>query len=156
MGPLASTAQQSRVLGFIESGREQGAEVAAGGEGLDHPGAYVKPTVLIGANRDMKVVREEIFGPVLAVIPFSEGDDVVALANDTEYGLSASIWTQNVNKAHQFVKKVKAGNVWVNVHNILDPAMPFGGIKNSGYGHELSEEAIRSHTHSKSAVMHIA
>lgn len=156
MGPLASLNQQSRVLEYIESGRNEGVEVATGGEALDHPGAYVKPTLLVGAHRDMRVVREEIFGPVLAAIPYKDGDDIVALANDTEYGLGASIWTQNVNKAHHFVKKVKAGNVWVNVHNILDAAMPFGGVKSSGFGHELGEAAILSHTTSKSAVMNVS
>jgi phenylacetaldehyde dehydrogenase len=156
MGPLVSTAQQNRVLEYIESGRKEGAEVAAGGEPLDHRGAYVKPTVLVGAHRNMRVVREEIFGPVLAVIPFKEGDDVVALANDTEYGLGASIWTQNVNRAHHFVRSVKAGNAWVNIHNVLDAGIPFGGMKNSGYGQELGEAAILSHTISKSAVMNIS
>ena len=155
MGPLASIAQQSRVLRYIESGKEEGAEIVAGGERLDHPGAYVTPTVLAETNRDMKVVQEEIFGPVLSVLRFKEGDDVVSLANDSEYGLGASIWTQNLAKAHQFVRQVKAGTVWVNTHNILDPAIPFGGVKSSGYGHEMAEEAMLAHLITKSAVINI-
>lgn len=155
MGPLASTAQQERVLGYIESGLSEGAEVAAGGEALDHPGAYVKPTILVGTNRNMRVVREEIFGPVLSTMRFKDGDDIVALANDSEYGLGASIFTQNINTAHHFVRKVKTGNVWVNVHNVLDAALPFGGVKSSGYGHELGDAAIMAHTVSKSTVMNI-
>ena len=155
MGPLASAAQQERVLSYIESGRSEGAEVVAGGEALNHAGAYVKPTILANANRDMKVVREEIFGPVLAAMRFKKGDDIIALANDTEFGLGASIFTQNVNTVHRFVRSVKAGNVWVNVHNVLDAAIPFGGMKNSGYGHELGDAAIMAHTISRSAVLNL-
>ncbi|MEM8496673.1 MAG: aldehyde dehydrogenase family protein [Pseudomonadota bacterium] len=155
MGPLVSMAQQARVLEYIDSGKSEGAEVVAGGEALDHPGAYVKPTVLMNARPDMRIVREEIFGPVLATMRFNDNDDILALANDTEYGLGASIYTENLTTAHQFVRGVKAGNVWVNIHGILDAALPFGGMKNSGHGHELGDAAILSHTSSKSAVVNV-
>ncbi len=155
MGPLVSSAQQARVLDYIDSGKSEGAEVVAGGEALDHPGAYVRPTVLVNARPDMRIVREEIFGPVLSTMRFSDDDNMLALANDTQYGLGASIFTRNVNTAHHFVRGVKAGNVWVNIHNVLDAAVPFGGMKNSGFGHELGDAAILAHTTSKSAVFNV-
>lgn len=155
MGPLVSEAQQKRVLDYIELGKSEGAEVAVGGESLDHAGAYVKPTVLVNARPDMRVVREEIFGPVLAAMCFGGDDDILALANDTPYGLGASVFTSNVNTAHHFVRGVKAGNVWVNIHNVLDAAIPFGGMKSSGYGHELGDAAILAHTTSKSAIYNV-
>ena len=153
MGPLVSTAQQKRVLGYIQSGREQGAQVVVGGESLPGPGAYVRPTVLADVRPDMRVVQEEIFGPVLTVARFSDLNDVVRRANDTQFGLGASVWTRDLNKAHWFIKNFRAGTVWVNTHGVLDLAVPFGGIKNSGVGHELGEEAIRHHTHLKAAII---
>lgn len=153
MGPLISRRQQARVLGYIESGREQGASVVVGGEGLSGPGAYVRPTVLADVRPDMRVVCEEIFGPVLTVARFSDLNDVLRRANDTRYGLGASVWTRNLDKAHWFIRNFRAGTVWVNTHGVLDLAIPFGGLKNSGIGHELGEEAIRHHTVLKSAII---
>ena len=153
MGPLVSKRQQERVLGYIESGREQGAEVAAGGNALDHIGAYVRPTVLAGVHQDMKVVREEIFGPVLSVMAFDDEADALKLANDTDYGLGASIWTRDVNKVHHFTRGFRAGTVWVNVHNVLDMALPFGGIKNSGMGHDLGKESVLANCNIKASVI---
>ena len=153
MGPLVSTSQQKRVMGYIESGREQGAEVVVGGEALAGPGAYVRPTVFANVRPDMRVVREEIFGPVLTVARFTDLGDVLHRANDTQFGLGASVWTRNLNKAMWFIKGFRAGTVWVNTHAVLDLAVPFGGIKESGLGHELGEEAIRHHTNLKSAIL---
>jgi phenylacetaldehyde dehydrogenase len=153
MGPLVSTTQQSRVLGYIASGREQGAMVVAGGESLPGPGAYVKPTVIADVTPQMRVVQEEIFGPVLAVARFSDLDDVITRANDSRFGLGASVWTQNIDKAHWFIRRFRAGTVWVNTHAVLDQGLPFGGVKQSGIGHELGEEAIHHHTHIKAAVI---
>jgi phenylacetaldehyde dehydrogenase len=147
--------QQQRVLGYVQSGVEQGAEVVAGGKALDHPGYYVEPTVLTNIRQDMKVVQEEIFGPVLVASAFDDVDEVLVRANDTRYGLGASIWTENISKMHRLVPKLKAGTVWVNTHNVLDLAMPFGGFKNSGMGSELSEEAIYQHTQIKSVIVSV-
>jgi phenylacetaldehyde dehydrogenase len=152
MGPLVSVSQQTRVMGYIQSGREEGAEVVAGGDALSGPGSYVRPTVFANVRPDMRVVREEIFGPVLTVARFKDVQDVLQRANDTQFGLGASVWTRDLNKAHWFIRNFRAGTVWVNTHAVLDLAVPFGGVKQSGVGHELGEEAIRHHTHLKSAL----
>jgi phenylacetaldehyde dehydrogenase len=153
MGPLVSASQQKRVLGYIQSGREEGAEVVVGGEPLAGPGCYVRPTVFANVNPDMRIVQEEIFGPVLAVARFNDLNDVLRRANDTQFGLAASIWTRDLNKALWFIRNFRAGTVWVNTHGVLDLAVPFGGVKQSGVGHELGEEAIRNHTHLKAAIL---
>jgi phenylacetaldehyde dehydrogenase len=153
MGPLVSKDQQERVLGFIESGRKQGASVAAGGEAPSHPGYFVKPTVLVNVREDMRVVREEIFGPVLVAQRFDELDEVVKAANNTPYGLGASIWTNNLSAAHRLIPRIKAGTVWVNCHNMVDPNMPFGGFKQSGFGREHGRAAIEMYTEVKSVCM---
>jgi phenylacetaldehyde dehydrogenase len=153
MGPLVSAAQQQRVMGYIQSGREEGAQIVVGGEILEGPGAYVRPTVFAGVDPRMRIVREEIFGPVLAVAHFSDLNDVLKRANDTPFGLGASVWTRDLNKAHWFIRNFRAGTVWVNSHGMLDLAVPFGGVRQSGVGHELGEEAIRHHTHLKSAIL---
>jgi phenylacetaldehyde dehydrogenase len=153
MGPLVSAGQQKRVLGYIQSGRDEGAEVVVGGEPPEGPGSYVRPTVFANVNPGMRIVQEEIFGPVLAVARFNELHDVLERANDTQFGLGASVWTRDLNKAHWFIRNFRAGTVWVNTHGVLDLAVPFGGVKQSGVGHELGEEAIRHHTHLKSAIL---
>jgi len=150
MGPLVSKEQQERVLGYIESGRKQGASVTAGGEAPSHPGYFVKPTVLVNVSPDMRVVREEIFGPVLVAQRFDDLDDVVKAANDTPYGLAASIWTNNLSAAHRLIPRIKAGTVWVNCHNLVDPSMPFGGYKQSGFGREHGRVAVEAYTEIKS------
>jgi phenylacetaldehyde dehydrogenase len=155
MGPLVSRAQQERVRGYIASGIQEGAECITGGADIDHPGFYVAPTVLANVNQNMKVVREEIFGPVLSVASFKDVEEAVELANDSTYGLGASIWTKNIDKMYRSLPKLKAGITWVNTHNVLDIAMPFGGLKNSGIGYELSEEAIAQHTNIKSTIVHV-
>jgi len=155
MGPLVSKTQQKRVLGYVQSGVEQGATILVGGTAPDHPGFYVEPTVLTNIRHDMKVVQEEIFGPVLVAAPFDDVEEVLARANETRYGLGASIWTENIGKMHRLVPRLKAGTVWVNTHNVLDLAMPFGGLKESGMGSELSEEAIYQHTQIKSVIVNV-
>jgi len=153
MGPLVSAEQQSRVLGYIRSGREEGATVIAGGAALPGPGCYVQPTILANVAPTMRVVQEEIFGPVLAMTRFSDLADVLRRANDTRYGLGASVWTRSLDRAHWFIRNFRSGTAWVNTHTVLDLAVPFGGIKQSGVGHELGEEAIRHHTHLKAAII---
>lgn len=152
MGPLVSKAQQERVMGYIRSGVADGAKVIAGGKALPGPGAYVEPTVLTEVSPAMKCVREEIFGPVLAAARFDEVGEVIARANDTTFGLGASVWTESLNTAHWFVRRFKSGTVWINTHGVLDLAVPFGGIKQSGMGHELGEEAVNHHTNLKSVL----
>ena len=153
MGPLVSVAQQRRVLSYIESGKSEGAEVLVGGTTPDVRGSYLHPTVLVNAQPTMRVVREEIFGPVLVAARFSQLDDVLNRANDTQFGLGASVWTTNISSAHRCIQGLRAGTVWVNTHGVLDLAVPFGGMKQSGVGHELGEAAIEHHTHLKAAVI---
>ena len=153
MGPLVSREQQDRVMGYVHSGREEGAEVVTGGEPLEHPGCYVKPTVLANVNPGMRVVQEEIFGPVLVAQPFDDLDEVAALANATPYGLSASIWSNDLKAVHRLIPKIKAGTVWVNCHSFVDPNMPFGGFKQSGIGRESGRAAIEMYTELQSICM---
>jgi aldehyde dehydrogenase (NAD+) len=155
MGPLVSKEQQERVLGYIDSGKKQGASITVGGEAPSHPGYFVKPTVMVNVKPDMKVVREEIFGPVLVAQRFDDLDAVVAQANDTPYGLAASVWTSNLSAAHRLVPRIKAGTVWVNCHNLVDPNMPFGGYKQSGFGREHGRVAVEMYTEQKSVCISI-
>jgi phenylacetaldehyde dehydrogenase len=153
MGPLVSSAQQQRVLSYMESGKSEGAEVLVGGTAPGGRGSYLHPTVMVNAQPSMKMVREEIFGPVLVAARFSQLDEVLNRANDTQFGLGASVWTTNISKAHRCIQALRSGTVWVNTHGVLDLAVPFGGMKQSGVGHELGEEAIKQHTHLKAAVV---
>jgi len=156
MGPLVSDAQQRRVVGYIESGIQEGAKVTAGGpvSGIER-GYFVRPTVLTHTNPGMKVVREEIFGPVVCAVPFSDDDidRIVQRANDTIFGLAASVWTQNLSVAHKVARGIRAGTVWVNCHNVFDPALPFGGYKQSGWGREMGEEVLHHYTEVKAVTI---
>jgi phenylacetaldehyde dehydrogenase len=153
MGPLVSREQQERVLGYINAGRAEGASVTAGGDAPSHPGYFVKPTVLVNVKPDMKVVREEIFGPVLVAQRFDDLDEIAALANDTPFGLAASVWSNDVRTVNRIVPKIKAGTVWVNCHNFVDPNMPFGGFKQSGFGREHGRVVLDLYTELKSVCM---
>jgi len=153
MGPLVSREQQERVLSYIDTGRAEGATVVAGGESPSHPGFFVKPTVLAATRNDIRVVQEEIFGPVLVAQRFDDLDELAALANSTPYGLSASIWSNNLQAVHRLIPKIKAGTVWVNTHGPVDPNMPFGGFKQSGIGRESGRGAIEMYTEVKSVCM---
>lgn len=154
LGPLVSKEQQVRVRGFLDAGREEGAEVVTGGRVIGNNGYFVEPTVLAGTNRSMKVVREEIFGPVVCVQSFDDADldSVAAFANDTEYGLSSSVWTRDLRVAHMMARKIRAGTVCINTHNYSDPAWPFGGYKQSGWGREMGKEVLEHYTETKAVV----
>jgi phenylacetaldehyde dehydrogenase len=140
-----------RVKGFLEAGRKEGAEVVTGGNVVGNQGYFVEPTVLARTDRNMKVVREEIFGPVVCVQSFDDADlDAVAkFANDTEYGLSSSVWTRNLKAAHMMARKIRAGTVCINTHNYGDPAWPFGGYKQSGWDREMGKEVMEYYTETK-------
>ncbi|KAB8142248.1 aldehyde dehydrogenase family protein [Chloroflexia bacterium SDU3-3] len=158
IGPLISQEQLARVAGYVRAGQDAGAQLLAGGgrpEGVPDGGYFLAPTVFGGATDDMAVVREEIFGPVLAALVFDEFDEVVARANDTPYGLASGVWTSDMAKAHRFAAAIKAGTVWVNGYNLWDPAVPFGGYKESGYGRELGEAVYELYTQTKTVWMGI-
>ncbi|WP_277183108.1 aldehyde dehydrogenase family protein [Caballeronia sp. BR00000012568055] len=156
IGPLVSARQMDRVLGYIEAGRDEGARAIAGGARKDGAGFFVKPTVLVDTDHSMRVVREEIFGPVLVAMPFNDLDSVVTKANDTPYGLGASIWSNDLSAIHNLIPRIKAGTVWVNCHSLLDNAMPFGGFKQSGFGRELGRAVIDMYTETKSVLINHA
>jgi phenylacetaldehyde dehydrogenase len=147
MGPLVSDEQLRRVT--LESGKQDGATAVTGGRRLGDTGYFVEPTVLTNTTPDMKVVREEIFGPVVVAAPFQSLDDIAAVANDSEYGLGAGIWTQDISKAHALAKKLRAGTVWINCYNVFDASLPFGGYKQSGWGREMGHEVLEAYTEVK-------
>src|SRR5262249_26973779 len=149
MGPLVSEEQLNRVCGYIESGFAEGAEAVVGGKRSGNVGYFVEPTVLVNTNPKMKVVQEEIFGPVVTAIPFNSLDDVTAQANENVYGLAAGIWTRDISKAHSVASKLRAGTVWINCYNIFDAALPFGGYKQSGWGREMGKDVLELYTEVK-------
>ncbi|MGH9744638.1 MAG: aldehyde dehydrogenase family protein [Candidatus Acidiferrales bacterium] len=150
LGPLVSEEQLNRVCSYLESGVKEGAKAVTGGSREGDKGYFVKPTVLVNTNDNMKVVREEIFGPVVTATPFSDASEIVARANDTVYGLAAGVWTRDVKKAHAIASKIKAGTVWINCYNVFDAALPFGGYKQSGWGREMGHEVLKNYTEVKS------
>jgi phenylacetaldehyde dehydrogenase len=150
MGPVVSEEQMNRVCSYLESGFSEGAKAVTGGSRQGEKGYFVKPTVLVNTNEKMKVVREEIFGPVVTVMPFSDVDDLIAKANNTPYGLAAAVWTRDIKKAHRTAAALRAGTVWINCYGVLDSAMPFGGYKQSGWGREMGKEMLELYTEVKS------
>ena len=153
MGPVVSAQQLQTVLGYVEAGRREGATLAAGGERVrvgDGRGYFLQPTVFTGVSNTMRIAREEIFGPVLSVIPFKDADDAVAQGNETFYGLAAAVWTRDVGKALRMARSLRAGTVWVNAYNLYDAALPFGGFKESGFGRELGQAGLDLYTEVKS------
>jgi phenylacetaldehyde dehydrogenase len=155
LGPLVSKEQQDRVCGYLESGAEEGARAVVGGHKISGSGYFVEPTVLVDVNPKMKVVREEIFGPVVTAIPFSSPDEVAAFANDSMYGLAAAVWTRDLSKAHRMAAKLRAGTVWINCYNVFDNALPFGGYKQSGWGRESGHAVLEMYTEIKSVCAQI-
>ncbi|MBS7669412.1 aldehyde dehydrogenase family protein [Croceicoccus gelatinilyticus] len=155
MGPLVSATQRSRVQSYLDKGTSEGGRLVTGGEKIDGPGHFLRPAVFADVTPEMTIYREEIFGPVLASTPFDDPAEALKLANDTSYGLGASIWTNDLQQANRFIRGMKAGSVWVNAHNLLDPAVPFGGYRMSGYGRELGHAVRDLYTESKSVTMMI-
>jgi len=157
IGPLVSQEQYERVTGYLEVGKKEGAKPITGGEpakGLGR-GYFVQPTVFTGVKNDMRIAQEEIFGPVVSVIPFKDEHDAIFQGNNTFYGLAAGVWTRDVSKAHRVARALRAGTVWVNCYNVFDAAAPFGGYKQSGYGRELGRYALDLYTQVKTVWMRI-
>src|SRR5579885_5607 len=153
MGPLVSERQLQRVMGYLESGRRQGARAVAGGARCGDRGFFVAPTVLADVREDMDVYQEEIFGPVVAAVPFKEVDeDLIRRANDTVYGLAAAVWSKNLSHAHRLAARLKAGTVWINAYNVFDAALPFGGYKQSGWGREGGAAVLDLYLETKAVI----
>jgi len=151
LGPLVTDAAQQRVLSFIESGKKEGAKLRFGGDVPDIDGAYINPTLFTDVNNDMRIAREEIFGPVASILPFDGIDAAITIANDTIYGLAAGVWTSDLNKAHRLIREIEAGVIWVNSFDEGDMTQPFGGYKQSGNARDKCIESLLSYTQSKSA-----
>lgn len=149
MGPLVSEKQLERVLGYIKKGQEEGANLLTGGNRTGD-GYFVEPTVFSDVEEGMTIAQEEIFGPVVVVMPYDTIDDAIEKANNSPYGLSAGLWTENLKNAHYVSDKLKAGSVWVNCYNLTNPAVPFGGYKQSGFGREMGSYALDNYTEVKS------
>jgi phenylacetaldehyde dehydrogenase len=155
MGPLVSQEQFDRVTGYLKAGEDEGGTIAAGGKRVGDKGYFVAPTVFADTSDDSKVEREEIFGPVVTVKPFTNEDDVLPVANGTSFGLAAGIWTNDISKAHRTAKRLRAGTVWVNCYNVFDASLPFGGYKESGWGREMGAEALNNYLETKTVTVQI-
>lgn len=153
LGPLVSAVQRDRVASYIEAGKDAGAQLKLGGSRIDGPGYFVEPTVFAGVANSMKIAQEEIFGPVLSIIPFKDEDDAVFQGNQTAYGLSAAVWTKDIARGHKVARALKAGRVWINTFGDADPVMAFGGYKQSGLGREFGAESIEAYTQTKQVLL---
>ncbi len=150
MGAQVSKEQFNKILGYIESGKREGAKLVTGGERCGERGYFIKPTIFDAVDNNMKIAREEIFGPVVSTIMFDDTADLVRQCHNSIYGLAAAVWTKDINKAHRLARDLRAGTVWINTYNKLDVASPFGGFKQSGFGRVLGVHALELFTQVKS------
>ena len=150
MGAQVSKEQFDKILGYIETGKQEGAKLVTGGERCGERGYFIKPTIFDAVDNNMRIAKEEIFGPVVSAITFDDVDEVVRQGNLSVYGLAAAVWTKDIKKAHRLARDLKAGTIWINTYNAFDAASPFGGFKQSGFGRELGVHALELYTHVKS------
>jgi aldehyde dehydrogenase (NAD+) len=152
-GPQVSQEQLDKILGYVKLGEKQGADLVTGGERHGKQGFFIEPTIFDNVKDDMKIAQDEIFGPVVSVLPFSNFDEMIGRANSTHYGLAAGVWTKNIDKAHRYAAEVKAGTVWVNCYHVVDTVTPFGGFKQSGIGRENGEAVLEHYTETKTVTI---
>jgi aldehyde dehydrogenase (NAD+) len=152
-GPQVDKVQFEKVLGYIESGKKEGARCVTGGERFGSKGYFIQPTVFAEVNDNMKIATEEIFGPVMQVMKFNDAEEVIQRANTTDYGLAAAVWTRDIKKAHAVAERLRAGTVWINCYDVFDAAAPFGGFKASGIGRELGEKSLDNYTEHKTVTV---
>jgi aldehyde dehydrogenase (NAD+) len=152
-GPQVSKEQQDKIMGYVEQGTKAGAKLVAGGKKGSGNGFFVEPTIFDNVKDDMSIAKDEIFGPVVSVLPFKDVEEVVTRANNTFYGLAAAVWTKDIDKAHLIAKRIKAGTVWVNCYHVVDTTTPFGGFKMSGHGRENGEEVLEHYTETKTVTV---
>jgi len=155
-GPQVSQTQYDRIMNYVQCGKEEGATVITGGKRHGKEGFFIEPTIFSDVTANMRIVQEEIFGPVIVMSPFETEEEVIEAANDTMYGLSNGIFTQNLSRAHRVAQKLKAGTIWVNCFNELHPQVPFGGFKTSGIGRELGEYALDNYTEVKAVQINLS
>ncbi len=152
-GPQVDADQFNKIMSYIDKGKTEGAKCLTGGSRFGNKGFFIEPTIFTEVNDEMSIARDEIFGPVMSILPFKNTDDIIARANNTYYGLAAAVWTRDVQKAHRVAASVRAGTIWVNCYDVFDAAAPFGGFKMSGMGRELGEAALSNYTELKTVTM---